>query len=241
MKGLIHSVENFGTVDGPGIRLVLFLSGCPMQCQFCDNPDTAWSNEGREHTPQRVLAKYNRNRPFYKKGGVTFSGGEPLLQGEFVDQCAQLLKANKAHVAIDTSLCCGEQWVEKLIPDVNLWMVSIKAATPALHQKFTGRDNSAIMNNIIKLNKAVTKKMLIRYVIIPGYTDNQKELHQLAKFIKKLPFTPPLQLLAYHAMGLHKWKKMQLDYQLAGVPDAHTGDVYRAGAVLQTYGISRFT
>ncbi|MCD5397497.1 pyruvate formate lyase-activating protein [candidate division NPL-UPA2 bacterium] len=241
MKGLIHSREDFGTVDGPGIRMVLFLTGCPMKCQFCDNPDTAWGNLGEYYTPLQVLDKYNRNRSFYEKGGLTFSGGEPLLQGEFVYQCVQLLKENKVHVALDTSLSCGWQWIEKLMPGVDLWMVSLKAVIPELHKKLTGQDNKAIINNIFRLNKARPKDMRIRYVIIPGYTDTKEELHQLAELIKKLPLAPSLELLAYHTMGRHKWREMKLAYPLAGTPDANKKDNDRARRILQTNGIHNFT
>lgn len=240
MRGLIHSSEDFGTVDGPGIRMVLFLTGCPMECQFCDNPDTAWGGKGQYYTSLQVLDKYNRKKSFYEKGGLTFSGGEPLLQGEFVYQCVQLLTENKVHVAVDTSLSCGEQWIELLIPDVDLWMVSIKAVGPELHKQLTGRDNKAIINNIFKLNRAQPKDMRIRYVIIPGYTDNKKELNQLAELIRQLPFSPSLELLAYHTMGRHKWKEMKLDYQLEA-PDASKEDGDRARAILRANGIHSFT
>ncbi len=237
MKGLINSIEPFGTVDGPGIRMVLFLTGCPVKCQFCHNPEIAWGGKGQHYSPQQVLDKYNRNKSFYRKGGLTFSGGEPLFQGEFVYQCVQLLKENKVHVTIDTSLYCDEQWMEKLIPDVDLWMVSIKAATAELHQKLTGRDNATIINNISKLNRS-RANMLIRHVIIPGYTNTEEELLKLAEILKKLPFTPTLELLPYHTLGLHKWKSMGLTYRLAGVPDANVKDIERAKVILARQGVA---
>ena len=239
LKGLIHSIEAFGTVDGPGVRMVLFLAGCPMKCLFCHNPEIAAGDEGQFYTPQQVLDGYNKNKFFYQAGGLTFSGGEPLLQGKFVSQCVRLLKENKVHVAMDTSLCCGDQWVEGLIPGVDLWMVSIKAATAELHKKLTGQSNAAIINNIISLNRSQVK-MLIRYVIIPGYTDDEKELNKLAEFIRTLPFVPPLELLAYHTMGVHKWRNRGLIYCLAGVPDATAQDVERAREILRVNGISDF-
>jgi pyruvate formate lyase activating enzyme len=239
VKGLIHSIEPFGTVDGPGVRMVLFLAGCPMKCLFCHNPEIAAGDEGQLYTPRQVLDRYNKNKSFYQKGGLTFSGGEPLLQGEFVTQCVRLLKENKVHIAVDTSLCCGKQWVEGLIPFVDLWMVSIKAATAELHQELTGHSNAAIINNIISLNRSQAN-MLIRYVIIPGYTDEEKELSKLAEFIRSLPFVPPLELLAYHTMGVHKWRSLDLIYRLARVPDATKQEMERAKEILRANGIADF-
>lgn len=239
MKGLIHSIEAFGTVDGPGIRMVLFLTGCPLRCIFCHNPEIARGTKGQLYSPQAILDQYNRNRLFYQKGGLTFSGGDPLAQGEFVYQCVQLLKENKVHVTIDTALYCDQQWLEKLIPSVDLWMVSIKAIDAALHQELTGRDNTIILKNIINLNRAKIK-MLIRYVLIPGYTDTEQELCSLAEFIRKLPFRPPLELLPYHTMGIRKWEKMGLEYRLAGVAAASKKDIDKAKEILRENGINDF-
>lgn len=239
MKGLIHSIETFGTVDGPGIRMVLFLTGCPLKCQFCHNPEIAWGNQGQRYTPEQVLEKYNKKKQFYQKGGLTFSGGEPLLQAEFVYQCVQLLKENEVHLVIDTSLSCGNQWLQKIIPFVDLWMVSIKAVNPDLHQQIAGQDNSTIINNIIKLNCSQAD-MLIRYVIVPGLTDTESELNRLAEFLKNLPFTPPLELLAYHSLGLRKWENAGLTYHLTGVPDAGSQDIEQARKTLQASGIDDF-
>ncbi len=239
MKGLIHSIETFGTVDGPGIRMVLFLTGCPLRCQFCHNPEIAWGKKAKHYTPGQILEKYNKKKHFYQTGGLTFSGGEPLLQGEFVHQCVQLLKENDVHLAIDTSLSCGEQWLKKIIPYTDLWMVSIKAISNSLHQQIAGHDNSTIIDNIIKLNRC-RANMLIRYVIVPEHTDTKQELCRLAEFLKKLPFTPPLELLAYHSLGLQKWKSAGLTYHLTGVADANHQDIERARNILQTEGINDF-
>ena len=239
MKGLIHSIETFGTVDGPGIRMVLFLTDCPLKCQFCHNPEIAWENRGQRYTPEQVLEKYNKKKQFYQKGGLTFSGGEPLLQAGFVYQCVQLLKENEVHVVIDTSLSCGNQWLEKISPFVDLWMVSIKAVNADLHQQITGHDNSTIINNVTELNRSQAN-MLIRYVIVPGLTDTEIELNRLAEFLKNLPFTPPLELLAYHSLGLRKWESAGLTYPLTGVPDAGSQDIEQARKTLQARGIDDF-
>ncbi len=240
MRGLVHSIETFGTVDGPGIRMVLFLTHCPLKCQFCHNPEIAWGSSGNKYSPEQVLEKYNKNKQFYQNGGLTFSGGEPLLQGEFVYQCAQLLKENKVHVTVDTSLSCGDKWLEKIIPFVDLWMVSIKAVSADLHQRLAGHGNSKIIDNLTKLNSS-RANMLIRYVIVPGLTNSEDELAKLAELLRNLPFTPPLELLAYHSLGLQKWESAGLPYHLTGVPDAGNQDIKRTRKILEANGIDNFT
>ncbi len=239
MKGLVHSIEPFGTYDGPGIRMVLFLTGCPMSCRFCHNPEIAWSKIGSLYTPDELLAEYQKNQGFYHQGGVTFSGGEPLAQGEFVLACATAMKEEGIHLAVDTSLGCGYSLVDKLLPYIDLWMISIKAISPALHQDLTNRDNAKILQEIYKAN-ATKATMVIRYVIIPGITDTRQELEKLANYILKLPFPPQLELLAYHTMGVAKWQQMGLTYELSYLRDADKDDVLKARVKLIEYGIQKW-
>ncbi|MCL0043527.1 pyruvate formate-lyase-activating protein [Peptococcaceae bacterium] len=238
MKGFVHSIETFGTVDGPGIRMVVFMSGCLLKCIFCHNPDVAWGEQGKYYSPEQILDKCNRNRLFYEKGGITFSGGEPLLQGQFVYQCVQLMKQNNIHVVIDTSLFCDWKWIEKIACYTDLWMVSIKAVNGFLHKKITGVDNAGIIKNIVNLNK-IGADILIRYVVTPGYTDTEDELKNLARFIKNLDNIVPIELLAYHTLGVHKWKKMGINYTL-DAPPASNADLEKAKAILQKSGIDVF-
>ena len=239
MKGLVNSIESFGTVDGPGVRMVFFLSGCPLKCQFCHNPEIAWGNKGEEYTPERLLKEYNKKKQFYKKGGLTFSGGEPLLQGEFVYECVKLLKENDVHVVIDSSLSCGEKWLEKLIPYVDLWLISVKAMDDDLHRQVAGPSNTKILKNIKILNSSKAD-MFIRYVIVPGVTDKEDDLIKLANFITELPNTPPLEVLAYHSLAVPKWEKAGLPYALTDVPDAGKDDLIRAKEILQANGVDDF-
>lgn len=226
MRGFVNSFEPFGTVDGPGIRLVAFLTGCPLKCSFCHNPEIAWGREGHWLTAEEVLGEFNKNKFFYTNGGITFSGGEPLVQGAFVNECAQIFKEKGVHVAVDTSLSCGDAWISSLAENVDLWMVSIKAITPKLHLDLTGKDNGPILARLRELNSQGAK-MVIRYVIIPGLTDTPEELTKLGKFLQSLPHKPALELLAYHTMGKTKWEEMGLTYALAN-PDASPEDVQRA-------------
>ena len=238
-KGLINSIESFGTVDGPGIRMVFFLSGCPLKCQFCHNPEIAWGNKGDEYTPERLLEEYSKKKNFYKKGGATFSGGEPLQQPEFVYECVKLLKENNVHVVIDSSLACGDKWLEKLIPYVDLWLISIKAIDNDLHKQVAGPNNSKILENIKTLNSSGAD-MFLRYVVVPGVTDKEEDLEKLASFINSLPTTPPLEMLAYHSLAVPKWEKAGLPYALTDVPDAGKEDLERAKEILQVNGVDDF-
>lgn len=229
MQGLVHSLEPFGTVDGPGIRMVVFLSGCPMHCQFCHNPEVAWSGQGQLYSPEDVMANYITYQWFYRNGGVTFSGGEPLVQSEFVYACAQLLKQHTidgqtVHVAVDTSLSHFDQWTKALVSLVDLWMVSIKAMSMDLHKQLTGFDNKLILERIRWLS-AQQVNLRIRYVVIPGYTNTPTELTLLVQFLRSLPVIPQVEVLPYHTLGVRKWDKLQREYPLRHVPDASNKDV----------------
>ncbi len=239
MKGLVHSIEPFGTFDGPGIRMVVFLTGCPMGCKFCHNPEIAWSKQGDLYTPQDLIATYAKNHSFYQNGGLTFSGGEPLAQGEFVLACAKEMKQNQIHLTLDTSLACGEPWIDSLSSYIDLWMVSIKAVSADLHHDIAKRDNQPILDRITRLNLSGAT-MLLRYVIIPGMTDTPKELGELAKFVLSLPNPLKLELLAYHSMGIPKWQEMGLHYELTNVPDASKQDVKKSKEQLVAFGITDF-
>lgn len=239
MKGLVHSIEAFGTVDGPGIRMVFFLTGCPMNCNFCHNPEIAWGKSGSLYTPEDLLAEYNKYRSFYETGGVTFSGGEPLYQADFLLECAKLMRENNIHVTVDTSLACGEHHFQSLTPYVDLWMVSIKAISPELHLKLSKRENKTILDRIKKLNRTGAN-MLIRYVIIPRLTDDEQELTKLANFIVDLENPVDVELLAYHSMGVRKWEEMGLTYELTDIPDADNDALSKAKDYLKSCGVSNF-
>lgn len=236
LTGQVHSLEPFGTVDGPGIRLVCFFQGCPLNCKFCHNPDVAWGKSQNQMEVEDILTAYNKNRHFYRMGGVTFSGGEPLYQGKFLLKCVKLLKANDVHTTIDTSLSCGFGWIEQLEPYIDLWMISIKAVSPTLHQQLTNHDNQVILNHITKLNRN-RADMLLRYVIIPGLTDTRSELAKLADFIINLPYRVPLELLAYHTMGVKKWQELGLPYELRDYPKAEKSDLEQAKSYLLACGL----
>ena len=224
MTGYIHSKESFGTVDGPGIRYVLFMQGCPLRCIYCHNPDTWEIGKGEKITPEEVLEEFNKNRSFYSKGGITVTGGEPLLQVDFLTELFKKAKAENIHTCIDTSGITYNtdnpaymQKLDELMKYTDLVMLDIKHIDPESHKKLTSKDNSRVLDFAKYLE---TKKipLWVRHIIIEGYTDKPEDLRKLGEFIGKLKNLKALDVLPYHTMGVNKYKEMGISYPLEGMP-----------------------
>lgn len=223
MTGYIHSKESFGTVDGPGIRYVLFMQGCPLRCIYCHNPDTWETGKGEKITPDEVLQEFNKNRSFYSKGGITVTGGEPLLQVDFLTELFKKAKAENIHTCIDTSGITYNtdnpaymQKLDELMKYTDLVMLDIKHIDPESHKKLTSKDNSRVLDFAKYLE---TKKipLWVRHIIIEGYTDKPEDLRKLGEFIGKLKNLKALDVLPYHTMGVNKYKEMGISYPLEGM------------------------
>lgn len=224
MKGRVHSTESFGTVDGPGVRFVVFLQGCPMRCLYCHNPDTWDPAEGTERTAEELLEEYERHKNFYKKGGLTVTGGEPLLQIDFVTELFEKAKGRNIHTCLDTSGVTFSpenaermEKFERLHAVTDLVMLDIKTVDHALHEKLTGQKNE----NILAYARWLSERKLpiwIRHVVTPGWTDREEELVQLGQFLAQLHNVKALDMLPYHTMGEVKYKRLGIPYPLAGVP-----------------------
>lgn len=216
MEGWVHSTETFGTVDGPGIRYVLFLSGCPLRCQYCHNPDSWHRHDGSPAMVTDVLADISRYRGFIRaRGGVTLSGGEPLTQPRFCKAILQGCKAMGLHTALDTSGYLGDLADDELLADVDLVLLDIKAFSPKTYLALTGVELEPTLrfaNVLAAQNKAVW----LRYVLVPGLTDNLDEVAALARFAAQLGNVERVDVLPFHKLGEHKWRDRGLDYQLAG-------------------------
>ena len=220
MKGYIHSVESFGTVDGPGIRYVVFMQGCPLRCKYCHNPDTWQTKIGKEVSVDELLEEYHNNSSFYQKGGITVTGGEPLLQIEFVTELLKAARKKNIHTCIDTSGIVynpnNQAVVQKfndLLKYTNLVMLDIKHIDSEKHKQLTGADNK----NILAFAKWLSdnnKKMWIRHVLVPDLTDSKEELINIKNFISKLDTVERIEVLPYHSLGIHKWEKLGIDYKL---------------------------
>ncbi len=222
MTGFIHSKESFGTVDGPGIRYVLFMQGCPMRCLYCHNPDTWKIEGGKEITVEEVIEEFNKNRAFYKKGGITVTGGEPLLQLDFLIELFKRCKEEKIHTCIDTSGVTykeEKEYIEKLeilLKYTDLIMIDIKHIENDKHKALTGHGNK----NILAFAKYLEKKGIpiwVRHVVVEGYTDKPEDLNKLGEFIGKLKNLKGLDVLPYHTMGVNKYKELDIPYRLEGV------------------------
>lgn len=226
MEGYIHSTESFGTVDGPGVRFVIFLQGCPMRCKYCHNPDTWKVHTGERRTPESLLRQYERNQDFYKKGGITVTGGEALLQIDFLLELFSLAKQRNIHTCLDTSGITyreGEsdynRKLDRLMEVTDLVMLDIKHIDPDGHRDLTGHDNAGIL----AFARYLARKKIpvwIRHVVVPGITDDPGQLTRLGQFMATLPNVKALDVLPYHVMGVSKYKELGIEYPLQDVPAA---------------------
>lgn len=224
MKGRIHSLESFGTVDGPGTRFVVFVQGCPMRCAYCHNPDTWSMDGGTMMEPAEIIEQFEKNRPFYKDGGLTVTGGEPLMQVDFLIDLFTLAKEHNIHTCIDSSGIAYKEnnaafieKLDKLMPLTDLVMLDIKHIDPEKHKELTGKPN----DGILAFAKYLEKKQVpvwIRHVIVPGLTDDEQYLYQLGYFIGHLSNLKALDALPYHTMGEKKYESLGMEYKLHDVP-----------------------
>jgi pyruvate formate lyase activating enzyme len=214
LKGSIDSIETLGLVDGPGIRTVVFLNGCKLRCLYCHNPEM-WKIKDYNMTVDELVNKILRYKPYYKdNGGVTFSGGEPLLQSDYLLEVCKRLKKEKINIALDTAGVGN--YNEKLLDYIDLIIFDIKAVKSDDYNYITGYK---IDESLKFLNKCQEKniKMWIRQVIVPKINDNEKNILELKKFISKLKNVEKVELLPYHTMAIDKYKKLGIEYKLTGL------------------------
>ena len=238
IKGRIHSVESFGSADGPGVRYIVFLKGCNMRCQYCHNPDT-WAKDGGElMTPEEVLKKALRYKTYWKeKGGITVSGGEALLQIDFVTELFRLAKEKGVNTCLDTSgnpFSLEEPFKSKfdeLMKYTDLFMLDIKHIDDAAHRKLTGQTNQNILEMAAYLSDH-DKAMWIRHVLVPGITTEEDELYRLRSFLDTLKTVERVEVLPYHTLGVFKWKELGIPYQLEGVDPPTKEQIDRAKEIL---------
>lgn len=217
--GRIHSIETCGTVDGPGIRYVVFMQGCPLRCKYCHNCDTWEVNGGNLFTVEQLvedILKY-KNYLHFSGGGITISGGEPTLQAPFITSLFKELKKHNIHTAIDSCGYTHIHRIEELLNYTDLVLLDIKHIDPISHKDLTGKDNGKILEFAKYLsNKDI--KVWIRHVVVPGITDNKNDLRKLIAFIKSLKNVEKVELLPYHPLGIHKWEEMGYEYTLKDTP-----------------------
>lgn len=230
----VHSFESFGAVDGPGIRFVVFMQGCSLRCKYCHNRDTWNLNGGMEYTVDELVAKVSRYKNYFtvSNGGVTVSGGEPLLQIPFLIEFFTKLKSLGIHTAIDTSGSFSiTDDLKKLIDLTDLFLLDIKCINDEICKDLTGVSNQRELEFARYLSKN-GKDMWIRQVLVPGITDHEEDLKTLRKFISELPTVKKVEILPYHDLGKYKWAELGCKYELENVSPATTSDVNRAKQIL---------
>lgn len=238
MKGYIHSIETFGTVDGPGVRYVVFAQGCPMRCLYCHNPDTWQMNTGKQMTVEEILNGYRKNKEFYKTGGITVTGGEPLMQTDFLIELFEAAKKEGIHTCLDTSgITYNEnnsaymEKLDRLMDSTDLVMLDIKHIDPEKHLHLTGQPNDQILAFALYL-EAKKKPVWIRHVVVPTLTDEKKYLNALGYFIGGLTNIKALDVLPYHSMGKVKYEALGMDYVLKDLPDMGREELLKAKAMI---------
>lgn len=215
--GHIHSMESMGLVDGPGIRTVIFFQGCALRCKFCHNPDTWDFSCGELTKPEELVKKICRFKPYFKNGGgVTFSGGEPLMQPDFLFEVLKLCKAEGIHTCIDTA-GYGMGNYDEILSYTDLVLLDIKHINPTNYQEITGQSIDRFNQFLKALNKHQTP-IWIRHVVIPGITDRPIHIKQLKDYINNISNVQKVELLPYHLLGVNKYEIMKLSYPLSNIP-----------------------
>ncbi len=235
----IHSFESCGTVDGPGIRSVVFFQGCLMRCKYCHNRDTWDRNDGRDVTVEEIMKEVRDYRHFFNAsgGGITASGGEPLLQPEFLRALFRTAKEEGIHTCLDTSGFTQKprDVVDKVLDVTDLVMLDIKHMDNDIHKDLVGVPNSRILDFAQYLYQR-GQKIWIRYVVVPGYHDDDESAHRLGEFIKEMDNIEKIELLPYHKLGAHKWETLGFEYELKDVAPPSKETLNKLKAIFESYG-----
>ncbi len=233
IQGRIHSFESLGAVDGPGIRFVIFMQGCSLQCKYCQNRDTWDLHGGKEYTVEEIVEKVLKYKNYIQPdGGVTISGGEPMLQLTFLIELLKALKKEGFHTAVDTSGSFSlTDKIKEVIDLTDLFLLDIKCINNAKCIELTGVSNEKELQFAHYLS-SIKKTMWVRQVLVPGYTDDESDLKELKKFISSLSSVEKVEILPYHDLGKFKWQELDLSYPLEGIRTANTEDVKRAKRLL---------
>lgn len=236
ITGRIHSFETLGAVDGPGIRFILFMQGCSLRCKFCHNRDTWNCKDGKEYSVDEIFNKIIRYKNYFtvSNGGVTISGGEPLLQPDFVIELIKKLKSAGISTAIDTSgMVDITDKIKKIIDLTDLFLVDIKSINDEISKDLVGHSNKKELE-FIKYLDSIGKEIWIRQVIVPGITDKEEDLYNLRDFINSIEHITKVDLLPYHDLGKYKWINLDKVYPLENIRPATNDDIKRVKKILES-------
>lgn len=237
MKGLIHSFESFGTKDGPGIRFVFFMQGCPLRCLYCHNPDTWNMNDKKyELAPEEAFEEVKKVKNFIRNGGITISGGEPLLQPQFIIELFKMCKNEGLHTAIDTSGYILNDKVKEVLEYTDLVLLDIKQINPDKYKNLTAKPLEPTLRFMQYLTE-IEKPAWLRYVLVPGFTDDEKDLNDWAKQVSVYKNVQRVDILPFHQMGLHKWEQLGEDYKLKDIAPPEQSEIEKAENIFRSYGL----
>jgi len=240
--GLVHSWELVTAVDGPGTRMTLFLSGCPLRCVYCHNPDTMDMKEGTLEDVEAIIKKIKRYRPVFNAsgGGLTISGGEPLFQIAFTRRILEAVHAASIHTAIDTSGFLGARLTDEDIDNIDLFLLDVKSGFPETYKRVTSRDLQPTLDFGERLTR-LGKKIWIRFVLVPGWTDSPENIERVAQIVSRWKTSVErVEVLPFHNMGADKWKNLDMEYKLEGVKPPSAEAVEAARDVFRSYGLNTF-
>lgn len=238
MKGRIHSIETCGTVDGPGIRYILFTQGCPLRCKYCHNPDTWKMHDGKEMDTDSLISDILKYKSFmqFSGGGLTISGGEPLLQPDFVKDLFMKCKQNSINTCLDTSGFVKLEIADPVLDYTDLVLLDIKSYNPVIFKDLTGVPVDSTLAFAAHL-KERNIPVWIRYVLVPNLTDNEEDIDALAQFLTTLPNVQRIDILPFHKMGEFKWEQLGYDYALGDTLEPTKDVVLSAKAIFEKYNL----
>lgn len=239
VDGYVHSVETAGTVDGPGVRFVVFLAGCRLTCLYCHNPDTQKLGGGRLVSSRSLLQEIAQYKPYlvHTHGGVTVSGGEPLVQPAFVEAVFQGCKELGLHTALDTSGSLGARASDALLDATDLILLDIKSGLPALYQRVTGAPLQPTLEFARRL-EARRQPVWVRFILVPGLTDGDDNIRAVARTVAKLTNVARVEVLPFHKMGEHKWEEMGMAYSLKATPPPTPEQMEHANGIFRAEGVA---
>jgi len=238
-KGYIHSIENGSMIDGPGVRFVVFFSGCPLKCQYCHNPDTWELKSGKETALNEILSQIKSSANFLKiaKGGVTITGGEPLMQPDFLLKILKGCKEFGLHTAVDTSGFLVKNLSKEILENTDLFLLDIKSFNPKTYEEITSKPLAPTLEFLDILEKN-NKPAWVRFVLVPNLSDDLSDIKKMAKYLKTKSNVELVEILPFHKMGEFKWNNLCLDYKLRDTKSPSTELVKKVKSIFEENGLS---